>query len=119
MVKKRRVETVPLATIWEMLDEVWGHLEPILGEIYPEVPMERPRTDFWKALQQQGALRGRKKVSNPTDRGKPGTKKSLLVEAYGGPLGVTISCANVHDTKLLDETIESVVVEKIGTCQPY
>lgn len=48
---------------------------------------------------------------NPTDRGKPGTKKSLLVEAGGGPLSIVVSAANVHDTKLLRATLEAVVVE--------
>ncbi|MBV8882551.1 MAG: hypothetical protein JO235_00930 [Chroococcidiopsidaceae cyanobacterium CP_BM_RX_35] len=28
--------------------------------------------------------------ANPTDRAKPGTKRSLLVEADGGPLAVVI-----------------------------
>ena len=45
-------------------------------------------------------------------RGKSGTKKSLLVEGGGGPLGVVIAPANVHDTKLLAETLDSIVVER-------
>jgi putative transposase len=49
---------------------------------------------------------------NPTDRGKPGTKKSLLVEGDGGPLGVVIAGANVVDQQLLAATIEAVVVER-------
>ena len=49
---------------------------------------------------------------NPTDRGKPGTKRSILVEASGGPLSVVVAAANVHDTKLLQKTLESVVVER-------
>jgi putative transposase len=49
---------------------------------------------------------------NPTDRGKPGIKQSVLVEGSGGPLGVVIAGANVPDFKLLDETIEAVVVER-------
>lgn len=47
---------------------------------------------------------------NPTDRGKPGTKISLLVEGSGRPLGVTIAGANVPDCKLLEETIGAIVV---------
>jgi putative transposase len=39
-------------------------------------------------------------------------KRSLVVEAGGGPLGVAIAGANVHDTKLLAATLESVVVER-------
>ena len=49
---------------------------------------------------------------NPTDRGKAGTKKSLLVEAGGGPLSVVVSGANVHDTKLLRATLGAVMVER-------
>jgi putative transposase len=55
---------------------------------------------------------GEKTGKNPTDRGKKGTKKSVLVEADGGPLGAVIAGANVPDCKLLDETIEAVVVER-------
>jgi putative transposase len=35
-----------------------------------------------------------------------------MVEADGGPLGVVVAAANVHDAKLLQATIESVVVER-------
>lgn len=49
---------------------------------------------------------------NPTDRGKPGTKQSVLVEGDGGPLGVVIAGANAPDFKLLDETIRALVVER-------
>ena len=50
--------------------------------------------------------------SNPTDRGKAGTKRSLLVDGDGGPLGIVVAGANVNDHKLLRATIESVVVER-------
>jgi putative transposase len=50
--------------------------------------------------------------SNPTDRAKNGVKRSLLVEADGGPLAVVVASANVHDTKLLEATLEAVVVER-------
>jgi putative transposase len=49
---------------------------------------------------------------NPTDRGKPGTKTSLLVDEQGGPLGAVIEGANVPDCKLLEATIEAVVVDR-------
>jgi putative transposase len=39
-------------------------------------------------------------------------KRSLLVEGDGGPLAVTLDGANRHDTKLLDGTIEAIVVER-------
>jgi putative transposase len=49
---------------------------------------------------------------NPTDRGKQGVKKSLLVEAEGGPLAVAISGANTHDSQLLAVTLDAIVVER-------
>ena len=49
---------------------------------------------------------------NPTDRGKKGVKRSLLVEAGGGPLAVVVAGANGHDTKLLAATLDAVVVER-------
>jgi len=56
---------------------------------------------------------GEKKVGkNPTDRGKPGTKTSLLVDEQGGPLGAVIDGANVPDCKLLEATIAAIVVER-------
>jgi putative transposase len=39
-------------------------------------------------------------------------KRSLLVEATGGPLAVAIARANVHDTKLLAATLDAIVVER-------
>lgn len=39
-------------------------------------------------------------------------KKSLLVEADGGPLAVVVAGANVHDTKLLAATLDAIVVER-------
>ncbi len=65
-----------------------------------------------RRLHGQGPLRRRKKGPNPTDRAKAGTKKSLIVERAGGPLGLEIEGANVHDSKLLEATIEAIVVER-------
>ncbi len=39
-------------------------------------------------------------------------KRSLLVEADGGPLGVVVAGANVPDLKLLEATIKAIVVTR-------
>jgi len=39
-------------------------------------------------------------------------KRSLLVEADGGPLGITVAGANVPDAQLLAATIDAVVLER-------
>ena len=49
---------------------------------------------------------------NPTDRGKSGTKRSLLTDGHGIPLGLATAGANRHDKKLAKGTIESIVVER-------
>ena len=60
----------------------------------------------------QGAVGGDDVGPNPTDRAKNGTKRSLIVEADGGPLGVVVAGANVNDFKLLKRTIEAIVVQR-------
>ncbi|CCC97364.1 transposase (fragment), partial [Azospirillum baldaniorum] len=45
---------------------------------------------------------------NPTDRGKPGSKRHILVDANGIPLALKISPANRHDSKLLETLVDAV-----------
>ena len=56
---------------------------------------------------------------NPTDRGKPGTKRHLLTEAKGIPVGVVRSGANRHDMKKLGELLDAVVVEPAPAGPPH
>ena len=49
---------------------------------------------------------------NPTEHGRPGTKRHLLTDAAGLPLAVSITGANVHDCKLIEELLDSVPVVK-------
>ena len=60
----------------------------------------------------QGPFWGDQIGPNPTDRAKMGVKRSILVEADGDPLSVVIAGANVPDFKLLEDTIEAIVVER-------
>lgn len=57
-------------------------------------------------------LGGDKIGPNPTDRAKNGTKRSILTEGGGGPLAAIVAPANAHDTTLLEQTIEAIVVER-------
>ncbi|AMM20254.1 transposase [Frondihabitans sp. PAMC 28766] len=45
---------------------------------------------------------------SPVDRGKQGTKRSLLVDGKGIPLGCVIAGANCHDSPLLAATLEKL-----------
>ena len=45
---------------------------------------------------------------NPTDRGKSGTKRHLVVERKGIPLAIRITPANVHDIKMLETMVDAI-----------
>src|SRR3712207_4738007 len=45
---------------------------------------------------------------NPTDKGKSGSKRHLVVDRSGIPLSVTHSAANVHDSKVLEEAVDAI-----------
>jgi putative transposase len=71
----------------------------------------------WSWLSMDGAmtkapLGGEKTGPNPTDRAKRGAKRSLLTEASGVPIGLAIDGANRHDMKLVQPTIDSIVVDR-------
>src|SRR5262245_58551053 len=41
-----------------------------------------------------------------------GSKRSLLTDEQGGPLGAVVTAANVNDNLVLEETIKAIVVER-------
>jgi putative transposase len=50
--------------------------------------------------------------ANPTDRGKQGTKRSLLTDGVGIPLALVGDGANRHDVKLLSATLDGLVISR-------
>ena len=71
----------------------------------------------WKWQAADGAmtkapLGGGKTGPNPTDRAKGGTKRSLVVDERGVPLGVVVSGANTPDGQLLEATLASMPIER-------
>jgi putative transposase len=71
----------------------------------------------WEWLAMDGALTkaplgGERTGRNPTDRGKLGTKRSLLTEAHGVPVGLAVKGANRHDKKVAEATLESIPVDR-------
>src|SRR6188768_3800033 len=56
-------------------------------------------------------LGGEQTGKNPTDRAKLGTKRSLLTDGRGVPLGLEVSGANTHDKRLVQATLESIPIE--------
>jgi IS5 family transposase len=55
-----------------------------------------------------GSRGGEQTGKDPTNRGKFGTKRHLVVDRAGLPLASTISGANVHDSKLLAAVFDAI-----------
>jgi putative transposase len=100
---QRWVEVEVFERMWAVLLEECDELGGWRGELGVAGSRRGDgQSPFW------GDLIGR----NPTDRGKNGVKRSLLVEESGGPLSIVVAGANRHDTKLLAATLDGIVVER-------
>ena len=53
--------------------------------------------------------------ANPTDRGKKGTKRSILTDGKGIPLSVTVDGANRHDKTFVKRTLDTIIFERPPT----
>ena len=49
---------------------------------------------------------------NPTDRGKKGSQRNLLVDGRGVPLSLVVSGANRHDVTQLEIVLDEIVIER-------
>lgn len=56
---------------------------------------------------------------NPTDRGKNGSKRHLLVDGLGVPLSLIVTGANRHDVSQLVAVLDAVVLVHPGQDKPY
>ena len=169
-------------TIWEIPDELWDRIEPLLPPEKPSRSAGRPalpnrqvmngilhvlRTGCqWKSLKKEwfGAssslharfqawqtsglfaqlfrelvlyyqrrkriywrwqsidsksvpapLGGEKTGKNPTDRGKLGSKRHILVDGRGAPLAVIVTGAQVHDSTCAIDLLDRTVVPRPTT----
>jgi putative transposase len=57
--------------------------------------------------------------ANPTDRGKPGTKRHLLTEAKGIPVAALVTGANRPDMKKLAALLDATVIEPAPAEPPH
>jgi IS5 family transposase len=76
-------------------------------------PFRRSRPDRLGAgvfgLGERSCPRGGQNTgANPTDKGKKGSKRHVVVDRRGIPLGVIHSAANVHDSKVLEEAVDAI-----------
>jgi putative transposase len=67
---------------------------------------------LWMVLLQRHLLGEKGTGANPTDRAKSGTKRSMVVDGKGIPLGITVDAANRHDMKMTKATLQSIVVHR-------
>ena len=69
----------------------------------------------WQAIDgamTKAPLGGAGTGANPTDRGKKGTKRSILTEANGIPLSVVVDGANRHDKMLVKKMFDAIIFER-------
>jgi putative transposase len=69
----------------------------------------------WQALDgamTKAPLGGEATGPSPVDRGKSGTKRSLLTDRRGAPLSVVVTAANTHDKRVALETLDGIIVER-------
>lgn len=69
----------------------------------------------WQALDSKtvpAPLGGEQTGKNPTDRGKYGSKRHVLVDGRGAPLSVIISAANTHDSQCALATLKAMPIKK-------
>lgn len=55
---------------------------------------------------------GQETGPNPTDRGKLGSKRHIIVDAQGIPLVVLVSAANRHDSKMFESCVDAIPAVK-------
>jgi putative transposase len=83
--------------------------------IYGLSVYDENNTIDWKWQAKDGVitkapLGGKSTGPNPTDRSKSGTKRSILLDGKGVPIGVSVDGANRHDMKMSKVTLQSIVI---------
>ncbi|RYY07616.1 MAG: IS5 family transposase [Alphaproteobacteria bacterium] len=93
---------------------VWSRLHDVLLErlhAAGEIDWSRACLDSASVPAKKG---GPATGPNPTDRGKPGTKRHLVTDARGTPLGFCLSGANRHDTVMMAATLDAIPSVRSG-----
>jgi putative transposase len=70
--------------------------------------------DGWMVLLQRRLVGEKGTGPSPTDGAKSGTKRSIVVDGKGVPIGVTVDAANRHDMMKMTKatTLQSIVVHR-------
>jgi hypothetical protein len=51
---------------------------------------------------------GQKTGKNPTDKGKAGSKRHVVVDRDGIPLSVMLTAVNTHDSMVFEELVDAI-----------
>ncbi|BCL94178.1 hypothetical protein MAFF211479_38790 (plasmid) [Ralstonia solanacearum] len=100
-------------TCWRRLRDwqaagVWDKLHvAMLGRLreHDQIDWRRASIDGASVSSPRG---GQETGPNPTDRGKLGSKRHLVVDAQGIPLAVTVTSANRHDSIAFESTLDAI-----------
>ena len=82
--------------------------------VHQEIPQRlrgANRIDFSRVCVDSSSIaakKGGRHGPNPTDRGKPGTKRHMVTDRRGIPLAVRLTGANVHDSTVLAEILDAI-----------
>jgi len=100
-------------TCWRRLKEwheagIWERLHRVLLNRLGEADHDRVGARLFGLGEHPGQKRGRKAGANPTDKGKAGTKRHIVVDKRGVPLSVITSAANVHDSIVSEELLDAI-----------
>lgn len=70
---------------------------------------------LWQALDScmtKAPLGGPQTGKNPTDRAKSGTKRHVVCDQRGAPLGLCVTGANRHDKKMALPVVDAIMIER-------
>ncbi|MDQ1902706.1 IS5 family transposase [Paracoccus sp. WLY502] len=97
----RRLRDWQLAGVWDQLHQV------LLRQLH-----RAGHLDWTRACMDSASIAAKKggEVTgpNPTNRGRPGTKRHIVTDRRGIPLTVRLSGANVHDSRMLDPLLDAI-----------
>jgi putative transposase len=72
----------------------------------------------WQAIDSKAVpapLGGEQTGKNPTDRGKLGSQRHMLVDARGAPLAIVVSPANAHDKTCAAQLLDALLIPRPPT----
>ncbi len=95
--------TVRLAPGWRL-----GHDPPRLARSPRRNRPDRLGAGLAGCSECTRAKGGQKTGPNPTDRGKTGSKRHLIVDGRGTPLAIRHTAANRHETTMVEELVDAV-----------